>query len=146
MKNKQLQIVSFDQAKRLKEAGFNVECFERWKYDRFNGEVSVGFSDTNPVLRMRDWNVQKIKGFVFFSAPTVALALKWIRDEKGILSHIMFITVSFLREKYGYRGEYINTKKVEDTRWSDSYTPVFDTYEECESYLLEELLTLIEKK
>jgi len=70
MNDKQLQLVSFSQAKRLKAAGFDWEIYE---YYLPNGAFVDGGMREN-FNRTRD----------YFSAPTVALALKWMRDVKGI--------------------------------------------------------------
>lgn len=67
--------VSFETAKMLKEAGFDVEC--DWFY------INDGNVDTGIVVRStspRDHNM----GTGFLSRPTQALAARWLREVHGI--------------------------------------------------------------
>ena len=72
----------------------------------------------------KDWNYEEYS----YSAPTVALALKWLRDIEGIKS-----TVSYS----DFDGGWF---------YSDGKSDVYETYEEAESALLDELLKLIKTK
>ena len=122
MNTQQLQLVTFEQAKRLKELGFN------WENTNFYNSVKVLFKERN----ISDHNFFKQR----FSAPTIALALKWFRDEKCIISEI---TSSLSSCGWSYTF-YINPIMP------DELIAEFNTYESAESALLNELLTLLEKK
>jgi hypothetical protein len=121
MNDKQLQLCSFEQAKRLKNAGFDweVQCYYKSKKNNvlFFGQSLV------------DHNVDDYD----YSAPSVALALKWFRDVKGVVN-----AVNREEKDIGiieYRGQF-NDMYLTDFS--------FNTYESAESALLDELLTLIE--
>jgi len=90
---KELELCSHEQAKRLKELGF-------------------------------DWNSQL----------TVALALKYMRDVKGICTGI---TCKGIHCKW-YEASYIHNN------WHEHIQCLFNTYEAAEIGLLDELLTLID--
>ena len=125
---KQLQLVNFEQAKRLQKLGFN------W------GVETVYATET-------DFHNQTTKGGIYcsrfyknsgndFSAPTVALALRWMRDEKNLIGIVD-------RNAAGY---YFSISKNDSgTGIMDSFdTEDFDTYEQSESALLNEILELLE--
>lgn len=68
--------VSFETARLLKEAGFDVECY--WFY------INDGSADTGIVVLStipRDHNM----GTGFLSRPTLALAARWLREEHNIM-------------------------------------------------------------
>lgn len=71
--------VSFETARLLKEAGFDVECY--WFY------INDGSADTGIVVLStspRDHNM----GTGFLSRPTLALAARWLREVHGIHASI----------------------------------------------------------
>jgi hypothetical protein len=119
----QLQFVSFEQAKKLKELGFNWKCNAHYFDD---GDLDLEQNDF-------DWNSQpywdgKAYTLILFSAPTVALALKWFRDVKKIKNTIQ-------ATENIYYGTY----------YKDGSRPCtinFVTYDEAENALLDELLKL----
>jgi hypothetical protein len=115
MNNTELQFVTFEQAKRLKAAGFD------WKgeYCYYTDEQVHRGSVRNHNRENDEW-----------SAPTVALALKWMRDVKGFQCAVINWA-----DCYGIM--------TVDNRFCLRYYP---TYEAAESALLDELLNLIEKK
>jgi hypothetical protein len=129
--NNQLQLVSFEQAKRLKEAGFDLEIEDIYWCD---GDYEHNYC-------LGNWNdyIGEEEGCI--SAPTVAIALKWFRDVKSIKNEVRFYYTSNDYREYYYQGyyDYKNHKSLGCTKH-------FDTYELAESALLDELLTLIEKK
>ena len=96
MNNTELQLVSYEQAVRLKELGFDYKCIE-----------------------------------ICFTTPTVALALKWMRDVKGMKGFVSYDVRSRL---WFYSIAYTDL------------APSFETYELAESALLDELLTLLENE
>jgi hypothetical protein len=139
---KELQLVTFEQAKRLKALGFNYMVTEG--YNTFSETLQ------NPSPYCRDFNsgVFTVQGHEVISAPTVALALKWIRDEKKIDCGVVFFDVVSL----AYQGKYQlpNLLKIGDKIFKPrtSYYTLegHETYEAAESALLDELLTILEKK
>ncbi|MDR2293348.1 MAG: hypothetical protein LBE11_07750 [Prevotellaceae bacterium] len=110
MKEKELQLVSFEQAKRLKALGFDWECF--------------AWIDGN------EWRTTDID-LNYGVFPTVALALKWIRDVKNqttIVSYDYYCNVYY----YLHNG--------------NSATGEYYTYEAAESALLDEILKILEQE
>ena len=75
------QFVSFDTAKMLKEAGFDVEC--DWFY------INDGSVDTGIVVRStspRDHNMAT----GFSSRPTQALAERWLREVYNVAIYSLY--------------------------------------------------------
>ena len=123
MNEKQLQVVTFDQAKRLKAAGFDWKTRGFYHYENY-GSLWV-YKNHNAESGLA----------ALTSAPTVSLALKWIRDTKKILFEI---TVT---SEHGYFFRIWNAEKVNGVKNIDGG---YDTYEEAESAILDQLLNLIE--
>ena len=125
MNANQLQLVTFEQAQKLKEAGFYWETDKCYYY---NNESNISTENFGTC----DYN--NSKDFRCTSALTVALALKWFRDVKKITASIVrYNDDGVIKWIGGY-----NEQKLK-------YTKMFDTYEAAESALLNELLTLLEK-
>ena len=145
MNSKELQLVNYEQAKRLKKFGFDWECDKLYvgkqcvragtEYFPLERDVDT-YSNWNDVGY--EWNdgVQK----EWISAPTVALAFKWFRDEKDILCEVAWNAPIFETKKYTYTG----LGKRKDDFANTIVTETFDTYESAESALLDELLDLIQ--
>ena len=116
MNTKQLQLVTFGQAKSLKALGFDwVDCSE-----------TTGLS---PIAYME---------VIQDNRPTVALALKWIRDEKRIPCSVEF-------NGCVYEGCYAIKEFPPKLHWV-SGDDTYDTYEAAESELLDELIKLLERR
>jgi len=132
MQEKQLQLVTYEQAKKLKELGFDWECTAFYDLNE-NNELDYFANQV-------DWNNEVDT----FSAPTVALALKWFRDVKGINNNIgmndfcdsMIYYGCYVIQK-GNIGIYKNTGLKSDLE---------STYEAAESALLDALLEHCEKE
>ena len=124
----QLQNVTLEQAKRLKKAGFDWSSIY-W------------FDDT---YRFSVHDKERPPSFVLTSAPTVALALKWARDVKGIASLVYPTASGWCYEVRHNDGTFI---------YCSQYEPVgdhpgskrFTSYELAESSLLDAVLDVIEK-
>lgn len=126
-----MQLVTFKQAKRLKALGFD-----------WNTKTFYHPDGTADIYCCCNHNKT---GMV--SAPTVALALKWLRDKKQAFTTILFkrdldhrpyYVVAFAGRLFsGQRGELT----VEDFKQSCPHT-----YEEAEKFLLDEMLTTLKKK
>ena len=110
----ELQTVSFIQAKLLKELGFNWNC----------GDLELGYGT-------HDWNTNDC-GEGCISAPTIALALKWCRDVKGIVCAV---------ELYG-KNVYKITAYNGDTRMFDHIT--YYSYDDAEKMLLDKILKILQ--
>ena len=111
----ELHLVTFDQAKRLKAAGFNWFA-PAWYHP--NGE------DLFPGTHLNHSQNEAV------SAPTVALALKWMRDVKGVLYEIRI------------SGELFRGAVLTDGHWS--FTRYYERWDRVESAVLYELLSMIE--
>lgn len=120
------QFVSFDTARLLKEAGFDVPCTSQYTENEFAWEN----------LRKTDFN----KSDYVFSRPTQALAARWLREAHGI--HV-FPVYQYLPEKWSY--------VIQDMAYANSekgmklHTDVFDSCEESLEAGLQEAIKLIKK-
>ena len=108
MQETALALVSLAQAKKLKELGFDWEVLEYYEHDNL-----IHYNDEEI-----NWN-DSIRKYEVYSAPLVALALKWFRDVKYIRHNACAFEI------YKYTNEY-------------------STYEEAESKLLDALLEYVD--
>jgi hypothetical protein len=139
MNNTQLQLVTYEQAKRLKEAGFD------WKQcATTKGPIGQCYTPsgemllTTNLLRFSDTPFVSVTDCV--SASTVALALKWMRDVKGVACAVNVRNeIRVFSNKSTYAPIFIKHGITTEGK-------TCDTYESAESELLDELLTLFEKK
>jgi hypothetical protein len=133
METKQLQLVTREQARRLKKLRFDWETdyhyYERCdKTDKLEG----------PGLVRQNWN----SGTYFYSIPTVCLALKWIRDCRHIPNAVkLYVEIRVMSNKPVYEYSYF----FKGLEYHD-FNLHFKTYEAAESALLDELLTILEKE
>jgi hypothetical protein len=125
MSTKELALVNFEQAKRLKKSGFDWETLELYHED---GTADIWTFDNHNVISYR------------FSAPTVPLALKWFRDRKGLFGNIDFAIANFRK------GYYYNYFSFSDKNITGKTEEFFGEYEAAESALLDELLSIFEKE
>ena len=127
--------VSFDIAKLLKEKGFDepCECF----YDTENNDPSI----VNGWMVISNSELEK-REFVCYSAPTLQMAMKWLRD-------IHNYSISICLDSYvePYDNEYyilIRRKKDLFEEISPCEQVYFKTYEEAAEaaikYCLENLI------
>jgi hypothetical protein len=123
MNTKELQRVTREQAARLKKAGFDL-CTDHHFYKENLWKNSSKVSNKEYV------NLEDN-----FSAPTVSLALKWMREEKNLFATIRFYPVS--DNCIEFIGEVLDYDVDLNYRI---------TYEAAELELLDELLTLLEKE
>lgn len=127
MNDKELQVVNFNQAKRLKKIGFDWNSSKGYQI-MADESISRFPSDDNYVGT--NFNGKTYMGSAF-SAPTVPLALKWIRDEKWIPNAVGINSVN----GDNFEGYYISPSI--DTEY-------FKTYELAESALLDAILDHLE--
>ena len=119
--------VSFETAKLLKEKGFNEECFALYNPDGVLIQSGI---------RLNNIQVGRVKGS--YSAPTLQMAMKWLREDKKILILIFchidkgywFCIQHFIESPYKFAtSESIHRK--EEILGKIQY---YDTYEEaCEA-------------
>lgn len=140
---KQLQLVTFEQAKRLKELEFDWEVLDFY-YMETDPDDRCGEISTHPVQE----NLNKWEGQC--SAPTVALALKWFRDVKKSIYLIEPYIGCGISDDDDLYVDYssdcridINDEKDIVVKNEENPFGFFDYYEAAESALLDELLTLL---
>ncbi|MCL2040386.1 MAG: hypothetical protein FWG85_08185 [Bacteroidetes bacterium] len=128
MGNKTLQIVSYEQAQKLKKLGFDWECYLAYRI----ADNEFGKKSNEPV---------SYQGAVledYAHAPSVALALKWFRNVKRVNGSV-FQAVSMhwhgLLSKYGANPD-------EDVR---IYSEPHIWYEHAETDLLDRLILFAEE-
>jgi len=122
MSDGELQYVSFEQANRLKALGFD------WL-------ASCSYADGVLIETRADNH----NAFLLHqcSAPTVALALKWLRDVKGMRFCVVCAECKVTSDGWFY------TFLIHGTDVPNS--KAFETYEESESALLDAVLDVLEK-
>jgi len=127
----QLQNVNFPQAKRLKSAGFDWQC--NAFFIAQNGNIVKN-------AMLNNWNESRLQ----VSAPTIALALNYLRDVKGVQYQVgnfsSYKSQPICSKTYFNRCGYsvfVNGKY--------DCAGGFDSYEEAESALLDAVLGEIEK-
>jgi len=143
----ELQLANFKQSQRLQKAGFNWETT--------SGYIDNSETFKEPFLfkggEAADYNNNSVFGDDVVSAPTVALALKWFRDVKGVLAMIniehretddYYETGDRSNDGYYEFECFIQTNK----RYDLECIAKSNTYETAESALLDALLDLIEKQ
>lgn len=69
------EYVSYEQAVKLKELGFDYKC-----YDFFTEDVKLPLSEIKPFPKPKNWNESEDK----ISAPRLDQVQKWLREIKGI--------------------------------------------------------------
>ena len=127
MNTKELQLVTLEQAKRLKTVGFNWGTTAYWVKHPITKEWI--FRENTSYLVENNLKFELVEEY---TAPTVALALKWIRDEKNL---------HYDGGRY-FVGKNFRFWILDNAKSTDP----FDTYEAAESALLDELLTILEQQ
>ena len=127
---KALQIVTFDQAKRLKAAGFGWKTHDYYMRPKFKKEWMIQES-----MFLDDYNRDDENHHPRISAPAVALALRWARDVKGILD----FTFEDFRLSLSLRGAVVSSPNVKSEISNLKY-------ELAESALLDAVLDEIERE
>ena len=119
MYSDQLQLVNFEQAKRLKDVGFDWGCNHLFSKDGV-------LLPCNGLCNHNQYNVG-------FSSPAVALVLKWFRDVKDVANDVYYSNGGWV---YSFSSGYSNFVSHNDAH----KIPI---YEVAESALLDELLNFI---
>lgn len=120
-------IVTFEQAKKLKELGFDEKVHKLY----YEGTVRDMAYESN-------FN-QNLYGGLYISAPTVSEALQWIRDK--VITDGIHIWVELNRS-----FKYIGMLRYKEDMIEHEMTESFATHPEAESALLDELLDYLKNK
>ena len=135
------QFVSFETAKLLKEAGFDVPCRGVYVTDR-TGYYEFREYDNKQTVDDLSWNIED--GFQYeYLAPTQALAARWLREVHRIVVDATFIPPSTDGNAWRY---FIG--EMDDMVWNGDYVPSDEFYETYEAALeagLQEVIKLIKK-
>lgn len=135
------QYVTFDTAKLLREAGFDVPTRGIYRANR-TGEYSFAEYVSKQTTDDLSWNISD--GFRYeYLAPTQSLAARWLRDIHGIV-----VDVVFEPPKRGKDWRYF-IGDMEDMVWAGDFIPSdgrYGTYDEAMEAGIEEALQLIIKR
>ena len=124
--------VDLEVAKLLKEAGFDWECYELYEreYEQ-DGRIHSATS--------ANWN----SSLKYYSAPTLEVAQRWLREVKDIDVYIFPTT----NNKRGCVYE-LGIKTFGRALWVEGqpYTTQYDTYEEAQEVGIKKALEIILEK
>lgn len=139
--------VSFEAAKLLKEKGFDEKCHAFYRKTLLNNKIidkaelhiSTHLSLTNSNLQDKLY-----KEIVYGVAPTLQMAMKWLREEKHFYIQVMLDSWA-----YGsHSGYYVVIQKTDsefEIMLADKLDKVFydepeEAYEAAIKYILENLI------
>lgn len=126
----ELQLVSYDQAKALKELGFPQDLV----YGMFYFEI---LESINTILFCGIPITNK-----YIVCPTLELAAKWLREDKNIYLHIKrLFSTSIIKHKDCYCLHY-STKNYDETL----YVHEFDSYEQALSAGIDKAIEILKSK
>lgn len=135
------QFVSFETAKLLKEAGFDVPCRGVYVTDR-TGYYEFREYDNKQTKDDLCWNTED--GFQYeYLAPTQALAERWLREVHRIVVDVTFIPPLF----DGFNWQYF-IGNMDDMAWEGDFEPSerkYATYEAAFEAGFQEAIKLIKK-
>ena len=132
------QFVSFETAKLLKEAGFDVPCRGVYVTDRI-GYYEFRENDNKKTADDLWWNTRD--GFQYeYLAPTLALAARWLREVHHYAVCVWF-TIDYNKWFYAY-GDTESMAFDEEYSISDF---IYDSYEQALEAGLREAIKLIKK-
>lgn len=131
--------VSFQVARLLKEKGFNIPCGNCYDSSGKTPNESV-YGGAN--IETLDYNADPFVKSGFpklktFSAPTLQMAMKWLREV-----HKIFITILFIEDTnyFAYTIENLVTKKCLSTSKDTPYNNYEEACEAAIKYCLENLI------
>lgn len=145
----QLQLVNFEQSKALKDAGFDWAT-NHWYFYKdgslHNGQIEKKHSVEN-------WNGKEGVIGVRFNAPTVALALKWLWEVKGVYvtpvvdnsDSAVIYAVSIHKNLSHGKDTYpqMHVQIIRNSNDKNSHITYFDTHDLAESAGLDKGLKMI---
>jgi hypothetical protein len=130
-----LTYATFEQAKKLKEKGFNVEC--RNYYLEKDKALYEGFEDEYwGDYRCRNWNadvigIKPFQGFV--SAPEQWQIVEWLR-----VNHGLWVSIGYSGDKTVYM---MTTKLNGDVLWNEKgFNSPQESYSAAFDYILNNLI------
>lgn len=128
--------VSFETAKKLKEAGYGKKCCSVWHFD---GEKAHLIEDYPATFHgeSNDFNNSDIFGLYVYSAPMLWQAQKWLREVKGIAVNV----IAHDGGKYDY--DIVFLPNSADYGGLLNRSPWCRTYEEALSEGIDDALELI---
>lgn len=134
------QYVSFETAKLLKGAGFDIPCRGIYRTDR-TGDYAFRECDRKQTTDDLSWNSSD--GFQYeYLAPTQALAARWLREVHGIAADASFIPLKREKNWQFFIGNMGDMVWAGDFRVS---VHLYETYEQAVEKALQEALQLIIK-
>ena len=148
--------VTYEQAAKLKELGFDWECTHF--YDCFDLDILISSSEivsndggvayTISVDNLsHNFNLDNGDGFNGASAPTLAQVAKWLREVKDIIIGIDFDNWHDKYECHVYKRMGYSGENIRDTYGSrlvtNEFHEDFDTYEEALSEGINKAIELL---
>lgn len=132
------EFISFEQAKVLKELGFDETCFMYWKYEPDGKAYKYYFSEPNVENEVGSNNSDEAT-FVVCTAPLWQQAFEFFRDKYSAHSHI-----SKYKDNNFYHYDIFVDVVEEGEEYYESYVcdVLFNTYEEAQSACLDKLIEL----
>ena len=132
------QFVSFDTARMLKEAGFDIPCRGIYVTDR-TGYYEFREYDNKQTTDDLCWDSED--GFQYeYLAPTQALADKWLREVHNVAIYSLY---DDNMEQWFYFIDAFTNNSIIDGFWSGSE---YDNYESAFEGGLQEAIKLIKKQ
>ena len=112
--------VSFEVAKLLKEKGFDEKCFALYSPDGILIQSGI---------RLNNTQVSKVKGS--YSAPTIQMSMRWLREIHNISIEISSFWNGSNDDSYKF-SKYTYGFRVDTPNFTDRYRKSeFDTYEDA---------------
>lgn len=131
--------VTLEQAQALKRLGFDWECNHRY---------CCMLEIPSHVYPPANWNEHG--GDMFFSAPAIHVAQKWLREVKGIAINVIAHDNEWLRFKYSWNETYMQNCREKGKQWEEwsivRHYGAHDTYEAALSEGITQILKLLEGK
>ena len=127
--DRQLQLITFEQAKRLKKLGFDLECL--WYYrDNPPDKKHTLLQNTFNIIQNFNADTNKV------SAPSIAHALDWIEKIYYLIAVV----------GYDYEGDYFFVEILRPYDFYNPYDKEFGDRKTASNFALDEALTLLEKE
>ena len=134
MSDKELQRVTKGQGEGLKALGFDWPVDHVWRKEEWGDDWNFKHGAViNPSFPIQNFNRYALGWLI--SAPTVSLALKWLRDTKPVRCGISPCLKSY-RYRLNTSHRFIDEKESGD----------FDTHDAAESALLDAVLEELKKE
>lgn len=137
--------VSFEQAKILKELGF-----DGWKYDDCDFWYYHNYDDSDKTIFDRREIVDRYDVKEYWFAPTLSQAQKWLREKYNIFISIDIRFPNYWDDDYSlakYEFIFIDRRNNEAIRVeSGKDNKVFDTYEQALMKAIDKALEILKEK